>query len=33
MDIEQDVMNGRVRSSKNLFLQKDNNKTDKIYKN
>lgn len=33
MDIEQDVMNGRVRSSKNLVLQKDNNKTDKIYKN
>lgn len=33
MNIDQDVMNGTVRTSKNLFLQKDNNKTEKIYKN
>ena len=41
MDMEQDVTNGRVRTSKNLFLKKtiikltklifhNNNKTDKI---
>lgn len=33
MEMEQDVRNGRARTSKNPFLHKGNNKTDKNYEN